>query len=114
MSTSLLYHAFGTCDYQHMKSEFVEGEVVFTLERRTETLCCTACGTSKVTLQGSVVRAFRTLPIGSRPVTLEAHIPRLGCQEYGVVRQAGIGFAEPRRTYTKVFVENQEAELFLE
>lgn len=103
MSTSLLYHAFGTRDYQHMKTAFAEGEVVFTIERKPETLCCTACGSSKVTLQGSVVRGFRTLPIGSRPVTLETHIPRLGCQDCGIVRQAGIGFAEPRRTYTKAF-----------
>lgn len=103
MSTSLLYYAFGTRDYQYVKTDFVEGEVVFTIERKPETLCCTACGSSKVTLQGSVVREFRTLPIGYRPVTLATHIPRLGCQNCGVVRQAGIGFAEPRRTYTKSF-----------
>jgi transposase len=50
-----------------------------------------------------VVRRFRTVPIGNRRVELEARIPRLACHDCGVVRQAAIGFAEPRRTYTKSF-----------
>jgi len=50
-----------------------------------------------------VVRRFHTLPIGSKRVELEAGIPRLACQDCGAVRQAAIGFAEPRRTYTKSF-----------
>lgn len=103
MSTSLLYHGFGVRGYGYLKSDFIDGGVVFTLERRDKDLCCGACGSEKVIRRGEVVRAFRTLPIGSRPVTLETPIPRLGCQECGVVRQAEIGFAEPRRTYTKAF-----------
>jgi transposase len=50
-----------------------------------------------------VVRRLRALPIGSKTVELETQIPRLACQDCGAVRQADIGFAEPRRTYTKAF-----------
>jgi transposase len=34
---------------------------------------------------------------------LEASIPRLACQDCGLIRQGAISFAEPRRTYTKAF-----------
>lgn len=103
MSTSLLYHAFGVRDYQYLKSNFVEGRVVFAIEQKPETLRCAACGSGEVIRQGSVARSFHALPIGSRPVMLDACIPRLECRECRVVRQAAIGFAEPRRTYTKSF-----------
>jgi transposase len=43
------------------------------------------------------------VPIGNKRVELEARIPRLACQDCGAVRQAAIGFAEPRRTYTRSF-----------
>lgn len=103
MSTSLLYHGFAVRDYRYVRTQYVGGGVVFTIERRRETCRCAACGSTNVWWQGLVVRRFRTVPIGSRRVELEARIPRLACHDCGVVRQAAIGFAEPRRTYTKSF-----------
>jgi transposase len=103
MSTSLLYHAFGVRDYRYVKTEYVAGGVVVTIERKADTCRCTACGSENVGRQGSVRRPFRTLPIGRKPVTLRAEIPRLHCHDCGKTRQAAIGFAEPRRTYTKSF-----------
>ena len=103
MSTSLLYHAFGVRDYRYRKIEYFEGGVIFSMERKSESCRCAACGSENVWRQGSVTRPFRTLPIGRRPVTLMAKIPRLLCHECGTIRQAAIGFAEPRRTYTKSF-----------
>jgi len=103
MSTSLLYHAFGVCGYRCVKSEFIGGKVVFTVEPEQKTLSCTVCGSTEVIRRGEVQREFHTLPIGSRQVTLQARIPRLECYECNTVRQAAIGFAEPRRTYTKSF-----------
>jgi len=76
---------------------------MFTIERRAETCRCAACGSDNVWRQGVVVRRFRTLPIGGKGVELEARIPRLACQDCGAVRQAVIGFAEPRRSYTRSF-----------
>ena len=103
MSTSLLYHGFGVRDYRYVRTQYVGGAVIFTIERKRETCRCTACGSENVWRQGVVVRSFRTVPLGGKRVELEARIPRLACQDCGVVRQAAIGFAEPRRTYTKSF-----------
>ena len=103
MSTSLLYHAFGVRDYQYLSTRYVRGGMIFTIERKVETYCCAVCGSENVGRQGVVVRQFRTVPIGNKRVELEARIPRLACQDCGVVRQATVGFAEPRRSYTKAF-----------
>ena len=103
MSTSLLYHAFGVRDYRYVKTEYVEGEVIFTIERKTSRCRCVACGSENTWRQGSVIRSFRALPIGRRQVTLKAEIPRLLCHDCGRTRQAVIGFAGPRRSYTKSF-----------
>ncbi len=103
MSTSLLYHGFGVRGYCYVRTKFVPGGIMFTIERKAGTCCCVACGSQNVWQQGVAVRRFRTVPIGRKQVELEARIPRLACQDCGVVRQAAIGFAEPRRTYTKTF-----------
>ncbi len=103
MSTSLLYHGFGVRDYRYVRTKFISGGVVFTIERKPETYQCVVCGSRNVWRQGVVERRFDTVPIGGKWVELEARIPRLACQDCGAVRQAAIGFAEPRRTYTKLF-----------
>ena len=103
MSTSLLYHGFGVRGYRYVRTKYFAGGVMFTIERKAETYRCAACGSENVWRQGVVVRRFRTLPIGGKGVELEARIPRLACQDCGAVRQAVIGFAEPRRSYTRSF-----------
>ena len=99
MSTRLLYHTFGVCGYRYVKSECLGGGVVFTVEAEPKTLACTTCGSANVVRSGEALRNFHTLPIGSRLVMLQARIPRLACRECDAVRQAAIGFAEPRGTY---------------
>ena len=103
MSTSLLYHGFGVRDYRYVSTRYGAGGVVFAIERKPETCRCAACGSQSVWRYGVVVRRFRTVPLGSKRVELEARIPRLACQDCGLVRQAAVGFAEPRRTYTRSF-----------
>ncbi len=103
MSTSLLYHAFRVRDYRYVRTKYIAGGIVITAERKPKTYCCVACDSENVGRQGFVTRTFRALPIGNMPVTLEVRIPRLACRDCGVVRQAAVGFAEPRRTYTKAF-----------
>ena len=103
MSTSLLYHAFGVRDYRYVKTEYVEGGVIFAIEQKPDRCRCSVCGSENVWRQGSATRPFHALPIGGKAVTLRAKIPRLLCHDCGKTRQAVIGFAEPRRTYTKSF-----------
>jgi transposase len=103
MSTSLLYHAFGVRDYRCVKTEYSKGAVTFMIERKSGVCPCSACGSENTWRQGSVTRRFHTLPIGSKAVTLVANIPRLFCRDCGQTRQATIGFAATRRSYTKSF-----------
>jgi len=103
MSTSLLYHAFGVRGYRYVKTEYVRGEVVFTIEQPRESCRCPACGSDHVIGRGQNVRRFRTVPMGSKLVYLVLAVPRVECLDCGVVRQVKIGFADPRVTYTRAF-----------
>jgi transposase len=103
MSTSLLYHAFGVRGYRYVKTAYVEGEVIFTMEQPRESYRCSACGSEDVIGRGQNIRRFRTVPIGGKPVYLALAIPRVECRRCQVVRQVKIGFADPRVTYTHAF-----------
>jgi transposase len=103
MSTSLLYHAFGVRGYRHVKTEYVGGEVVFTIEQPRESYRCPVCGSDHVIGRGQNHRRFRTVSIGGKRVYVMLSIPRVECRDCGAVRQVKIGFADPRVTYTKAF-----------
>jgi transposase len=53
--------------------------------------------------QGVVVRRFKALPIGGKPVWLEVPVQRLWCAACGKTRQVTLGFADDRRSYTHSF-----------
>jgi transposase len=103
MSTSLLYHAFGVRGYRYLKTEYVEGAVMFTIEQPRESYRCPACGSEDVIGRGQNVRRFRTVPIGGKRVYLVLAVPRVECRRCQLVRQIKITFADPRVTYTKAF-----------
>jgi transposase len=103
MSTSLLYHAFSLRGYQHERTEFVEGEVVFTIAQPRHTLRCPVCKSSDVVTHGSVPRMFRSLPIGSKSTRVVLNIPRVECRACQLTRQVSVPFADPQRRYTHAF-----------
>ena len=103
MSTSLLYHAWGLRGYRLEATEFVQGATVFRVRQNADTLCCGHCGGRNVMRQGLVVRRFKALPIGKRPVWLEVPVQRLWCASCGKTRQVKLAFADERRTYTHGF-----------
>jgi len=103
MSTSLLYHAFGLVGYRYVSQAFQGGQVVFTIEQPRERLRCPQCGSDEVWSQGSVARTFRTVPIGGKPVHLRFQVPRVLCFACGCVRQVTLGFADPKKHYTRIF-----------
>jgi transposase len=103
MSTSLLYHGFGVRGYRYLKTEYVEGEVVFAVEQPREAYTCPVCGSADVIGRGQNRRRFRTIPIGHKPVYLSLAVPRVECRCCGAVRQMKVSFADPRVTYTKAF-----------
>jgi transposase len=103
MSTSLLYHAFGIRGYRYTRTDYRDGQTIFTIHQEPETCRCPACGSHEVQSRGRVERRFRTLPIGRRATFVVLPIPRVECQACGVVRQVKIPFADPRRSYTNAF-----------
>ena len=103
MSTSLLYHAFGIRGYHQVATDFSEGKVIFRIAKDLNDCRCSACGSPDVAPRGQVVRQFRCLPIGHRPVLAVLPMPRVECQKCGLIRQIGLDFADRRRSYTKGF-----------
>ena len=76
---------------------------MFTLRPKAFELQCSSCESSKAIRRGTVGRKFRSLPIGRKPVWFLLAVQRVECLACGLVRQVKIGFADPRRSYTKVF-----------
>ena len=103
MSTSLLYHAFGIRGYRYARTDYCEGDVVFTVEQRRQTLRCPLCGARDVTAHGHVPRLFRGVPIGSKGTHVLLPIPRVACRACGVTRQVAVPFADPHKHYTHAF-----------
>ena len=103
MSTSLLYHAFGLRGCRNVRTQYVGGQVIFTIEQKLGELQCPHCRSSDVIGRGKSTRHFKSLPIGNRPVSIVLAVQRVECKDCGVVRQVEVRFAEQRRTYTKSF-----------
>jgi transposase len=97
MSTSLLSHAFGLTDQQYLKTEYREGSVIFHIRTKDSKLRCSNCGSRSILKKGTIKRAFRTLPIGLRPVYLIAHVQRLQCNDCGLIRQERLTYAEEKK-----------------
>ena len=103
MSTGFLYHGFGVRGYKYVHTRYEQGQIIFKIEQKPEHLRCSLCGTRQVIRRGKIGRYFRTLRIGSKCVWIFLSIQRVFCPGCRLVRQAKVGFADPRRSYTKPF-----------
>jgi transposase len=103
MSTSLLYQAFGIAGYHYVSKKCEDGQLIFRIEKPREHCRCSNCGSANVWSQGSEERSIRSVPIGRKPVLIRLEVPRLMCFSCGLVRQINLGFADPRRSYTRAF-----------
>jgi transposase len=103
MSTSLLYHGFGLVGYHYVSQRFEGGQVTFRIQQPRERLRCPQCGGDEVWAQGGVERRFRMVPIGRKPVWVDFKVPRVFCFSCGRVRQVKLGFADPKKHYTRAF-----------
>jgi len=103
MSTSLLYHGFGLVGYRYVSQSFQGGRVLIRIEQPRERLCCPQCGDADVWAQGGEERTFKTVPIGCKPVQIRFKVPRVFCFACMRVRQVKLGFADPRKHYTRAF-----------
>lgn len=103
MSTSLLYQAFGLRGYQYVNSSFEGGQVTFCVRQSRDQFCCSICGDNNGWAQGTVLRTFRTVPIGAKPTQIRLAVPRLYCFACQKVRQVKLSFAAPHKRYTRAF-----------
>ncbi len=103
MSTSLLYHAFGIVGHHYVSQQFQEGQVHFRIEQLRERLRCPQCGGDDVWVRGRQQRTFRTVPIGGKPTSVTLDVARVWCPQCATVRQVKIGFADPKKRYTRSF-----------
>ena len=103
MSTSILYHGFGIHGYRYVNSKYQQGAISFTIAKEDHALRCPSCHGRNVNRRGGIVRVFHTLPIGRKQIYIRLRIPRVSCRECQTVRQINLGFADPRRTYTRAF-----------
>ena len=104
MSTSLLYHAFGILGYQYVRTAYVAGKTIFTNPARNTTPAvarpvgppnlCPRPGRAELPLP-----PYPIPPHVSRPAHPARRVPCL----WRTVRQVDIGFADPRRSYTRRF-----------
>jgi len=103
MSTSLLYHGFGIVGYRYVSQSFQEGQVTFRIEKPRERHRCSQCGSAEVWDQGGVERTFRMVPIGHKPTFVKLKVPRVFCLDCGTIRQVKLGFADPKKRYSRAF-----------
>jgi transposase len=103
MSTSLLYQAFGIVGYSYVNQKFQGGQVIFRIDQPRDRLRCSQCGSEDVWCRGSKERTFRTVPIGLKPTFVSLDVRRVKCFACDVVRQVKIGFADPKKHYTRSF-----------
>ena len=103
MSASVLYQLLGVYGYRVTKVQRDEGRALLHIEPQPHRVRCPECQGKNVIRRGEEVRWFRNLPIGQDCTWLIAKIPRVECRDCQLVRQIKIGFAEPRRGYTRSF-----------
>jgi transposase len=103
MSTSLLYHGFGIVGYQYVSQHFHQGQVNFRISQARDRLRCAECGCDDVWMRGHHERTFRSLPIGGKPTSVTLDVARVWCPRCDSTRQVKIGFADPKKRYTRSF-----------
>ena len=102
MSTSILYHGFGVCEYRYLKTEYRDGTLIFHMEKSSDKQRCAGCGSRDVIKKGKFVRKIRTLPIGAKGVFLVIHLHRLLCRSCGALKLEPLLVSFPRKRWTKV------------
>jgi transposase len=62
VSTSLLYHGFGVQGYVDQRTQYLEGEIHFTIIQPDKELRCSDCGSRHVIRKGAGSVGFGAFP----------------------------------------------------
>jgi transposase len=103
MSNSMGYHLWGTKGYNIIQREDTYGKLgtKLHLEPQKRLFVCSCCGSKNVTTKGSTVRTVKTTPVGSKPVFLAIHVPRLHCHDCTAIRLMDTKIVDPYKSYTR-------------
>ena len=101
MSTSILYHGFGVCNYKYVKTEYSRGGIIFHIEKSPDKQRCAEYGSRSVIKKGHFLREIRTLPIGKKKVYLAVHLHRLYCRDCGALKLEPLLLSDPKKRWTK-------------
>lgn len=103
MSTSVFYRALGIRGYKHQSIKQQDGGIVMRVRHDGSELTCPQCHGSNIIRRGTVPGRWSTVPIGRKPVTVFAEVPRIECRDCHTEPVVPVLFADPRRSYTKSF-----------
>lgn len=103
MSTSVFYRALGIRGYEHQSIRQQDGGIVMRVRHDGSELTCPHCGGSNIIRRGTVPKRWSAVPIGRKPVTVFADVPRIECRECHTQPVLPVPFADPRRSYTRSF-----------
>jgi len=103
MSTSVFYRALGIRGYKHQSIKEQNGGIVIRVRHDGRKLTCPQCNGSNVIRRGTVPGQWSTVPVGRKPVTIFANVPRIECRDCHTEPVVPVPFADPRRSYTKSF-----------
>lgn len=95
-ATSILYHTMGLRGYQHLRTEYREGKIIYHVEKTPKKRKCKACGARwhHLKLDGRFERTFLGLPVGLKrqEVVLHGHLQL--CTKCGKRVRESIDFAD--------------------
>jgi len=103
MSTSLLLHIFGLVGFEYLKTTVEHGVIYFHIRKNPKKLRCPECNSHRLILKGTVTRLIKTVPFGNKPVVLSVTIQRVLCKDCGSLKQINLGFADPKKHYSRFF-----------
>ena len=103
MSTSILYHGFRIYGYRYVSSQYQQGRLFSPLKKRSVLCAAHRARAGMFAAVGLNCDGSIPCPIGRKQLYIRLRIPRVFYRDCSVVRQISIGFADPRRTYTRSF-----------
>jgi transposase len=107
MSTSELYHMQGIVGFTQVGGvRYNLREVHYSVAPQAKMIKCSCCGSPDVVRRGSVHRTLQGVPVGMKKyIYIHVDVPRVECRRCGTIRQIDLGFAEPKKRYTKSFAK---------
>lgn len=95
-----MYHAFGVRFSKCTATDYKDKGIVLNIQTRDDKLRCPCCKSKNIVRNGFRERNIRSVPIGSKPVTLHVKIQRIICRDCGCDAQEKLHFTTGKQTYT--------------